>query len=96
MVINDLDIDGGLKTSQQIIFSRVQIWLGEGSRWITESADGHYIDISICNLIVGNSYMQLREELRKARKSLINLKNETNECFRFSNIRHFKSNENIS
>ena len=32
MVINDLDIDGGLKTSQQIIFSRVQIWLGEGSR----------------------------------------------------------------
>ena len=36
----------------------------------------------------GSSYIKLPEELRNSKKGLINLKNEDDECFRWSHIRY--------
>ena len=73
--------------------SGVQKWFAEDSGWIIESLDIDYINISIYNSLARQSYMQLPEELRNSRKSLvnssINIKNKYNECFHWCDIRHF-------
>ena len=81
IVINDLDIDNSLETSQQTILLRTQRWLGEGFGWIIESIDGDYIKIPVYNPVARSSYMQLSEELRHSRKGSINIENENNEYF---------------
>ena len=71
-VVNDLDIDNSIKTSQTIL-SRIQKWLGESSGW---STDSECIKIHIYNPLVGNSYIQLLEELKHSSKSLISIQND--------------------
>ena len=68
-LINYLDIDGKLETSYHKYLSRVQRWLGEGSRWIIGSIDGHYINTSIYNPLAGTLYMDKLPEKPKNSKN---------------------------
>ena len=44
--------------------------------WLVNWVDVDYINSAIYNPLVGSSYIQLPEELRHSRKSLINIQNK--------------------
>lgn len=52
--------------------SEIKKRLGEGFGWIIESIDDEYINISIDNPPVGNSYIIQTEELKHSRTGLKN------------------------
>lgn len=52
--------------------SKIKKRLGEGFGWIIESIDDEYINISIDNPPVGNSYIIQTEELKHSRTGLKN------------------------
>ena len=54
----------------------IDVWINNGSGWITELIESHYINISSYRPLLGSSYMDLPVELRSPRKGLINIKNK--------------------
>ena len=87
-VFNNVDINVSLETSYLILLKKAWKWFCESSGWLTEPADGNYINRSIYNPLAGSSYVQLPKELINSKKSLINIQNKDNECFRWCHIRH--------
>ena len=85
-IINNTEIKAALEGSQQIILNKIAIWLSEGSGWTIESVDHHYLNVVLYQPLVGSSYIKMPVDLRN--RSLINLKNTDNECFRWCHIRH--------
>ena len=67
---------------------RIDNWINEGSGWIVESVDGEYVNISAYIPLVGNTYIELPDELKNSMKGLINIKNNDNKCFLWCHIRH--------
>ena len=63
-------------------------WINEGSRWIVESIESQYINISAYRPLIGSSYMSLRIELRNPRKGLITIKKKDQKCFSWCHVRH--------
>ena len=88
IIMNNIDIKGSLKFSMEYILSKIASWIYEGSGWTIQSVDNHYMNIVKYQPIRGSSYIQLPEELRNSAKSLINLKNRDDECFRWCHVRH--------
>ena len=80
-----LNIDKTLELSDQVIMSRIEIWLRvwfESSEWLIESVDNYYINISKYNHLSASYYIKLAEELDHPRKGLIcNQNMDDNECF---------------
>ena len=93
LIINKTDIKTLLISSQQIILNRISQWVSEGSGWIINSIINHYINIAKYNPLNGSSYIDLPPEL-KNNKSIINMINQDNECFRWCHIRHLNPHEN--
>ena len=87
-IINTVQVEKALGVSQETIMNVVGIWLSEGSGWVVESVDGHFINIVKYKPLRGSSYIELPKELRNPKKGLINLKNKDNECFRWCHVRH--------
>ena len=56
------------------ILYRIDAWINKGSRWIIESIESQYINISTYRPLVGSSYIDLPIELKHPRKGLINIK----------------------
>lgn len=52
--------------------SKIKKRRGEGFGWIIELTDDEYINISIYNPLVGNSYIIQTEELKHSRTGLKN------------------------
>ena len=92
-IINDTEIAEALQISQQQILNLAAQWVSEGSGWMIKSVDNHYLNIANYKPIKGSSYIQLPTELRNSAKGLINIKNEDNECFRWSHIRHLNQQD---
>ena len=92
-IINKNKISESLQTSKQEILNIIDVWLSEGSGWIVESIDKHYINIIKYKPLTGSSYIKLPPELRNPAKGLINLQNNDNECFRWCHIRHLNPKE---
>ena len=67
--------------------NKIAIWISEGSGWSIEALNNHYINTAKYKPLQGKSYIQLPVELRHPKKGLINIKNNDNECFRWSHIR---------
>ena len=67
---------------------RIDNWINEGSGWIVESIDGEYVNISAYSPLVGNTYIELPDELKNSVKGLIDIKDNDNECFLWCHIRH--------
>ena len=86
IIIDNADIKVALEATQQLILNKIAIWISEGSGWTIESVDHHYLNVVQYQPLVGSSYIKMPRDLRN--RSLINLKNSDNECFRWCHIRH--------
>ena len=63
-------------------------WVSEGSGWVIDRIDSHYINVTQYKPLNCSSYIELPTELRNPKKGLINMKNKDDECFRWCQIRH--------
>ena len=87
-IINNTEIGKSLEVSKQGILNKIAVWISEGSGWTVESVENHYLNVVKYEPMKGSSYIKLPTELRNSSKSLINIKNSDNECFRWCHIRH--------
>ena len=85
-IINNTEIKASLEESKQIILNKIAVWISEGSGWTVESVDKHYLNVVKYAPLSGSSYIKMPKDLRN--RSLINIKNYDNECFRWCHIRH--------
>ena len=82
------DIEHELSMSRQEILNTIDKWVSEGSGWVIDRIDSHYINVTLYKPLNGSSYIEMPTELRNSKKGLINMKNEDEECFRWCHIRH--------
>ena len=82
------DIEPELNMSRQEILNVIDKWVSEGSGWIIDRIDSHYLNVTLYKPLNGSSYIELPTELRNSKKGLINMKNKDEECFRWCHIRH--------
>ena len=82
------DIEPELSMYRQEILNTIDKWVSEGSGWVTDRIDSHYINITLYEPLNGSSYIELPTELRNSKKGLVNMKNKDEECFRWCHIRH--------
>ena len=82
------DIEPELNMSRQEILNMIDKWVSEGSGWVIDRIDSHYLNVTLYKPLNGSSYIKLPAKLGNSRKGLINMKNEDNECFRWCHIRH--------
>ena len=82
------DIDPELNMSRQEILNMIDKWVSEGSGWVIDHIDSHYINVITYKPLHGSSYIELPTELRNSKKGLINMKNKDEEFFRWCHIRH--------
>ena len=82
------DIEPELNMSRQEILNMIDKWVSEGSRWIIDRIDSHYINVTLYKPLNGSSYIKLPTKLRNSKKGLINMKNKDEECFRWCHITH--------
>ena len=75
------DIETELNMSRQEILNTIDKWVSEGSGWVIDRIDSHYINVTLYKPLNGSSYIELPTDLRNPNKGLINVKNEDNECF---------------
>lgn len=64
------------KLAIEQITKKIVQWLSEGSGWIIESVNKHYLNIAKYNPMKGSSYIQFSKELRNPLKGLVNMKNK--------------------
>ena len=77
-----------LESSFQEILYLNDNTINEGSGWIVESIESHYIDISTYRSLSRISYVGLPVELKSSKKGLINIKNNDQKCFLWCHVRH--------
>ena len=87
------DIEPKLNMSRQEILNTIDKWVSEGSGWVIDRIDSHYINVTLYKPLNGSSYTELPTELRNPKKGLINMKNKDDECFRWCHIRHLNLQE---
>ena len=87
------DIEPELNMSRQEILNTIDKWVSEGSGWVIDRMDSHYLNVTLYKPLNGSSYIKLPAKLGNSRKGLINIKNEDNECFRWCHIRHLNPQE---
>ena len=74
--------------SRQEILNMIDKWVSEGSGWVIDRIDSHYINVTTYQPLHGSNYLELPMKLRNPKKGLINIKNKDDECFRWCHIRH--------
>ena len=82
------DIEPELNMSRQEILNTIDKWVSEGSGWVIDRIDSHYLNVTLYKPLNGSSYIELPLELRNSKKGLINMKNKDEEYFRWCHIRH--------
>ena len=87
------DIEHELSMSRQEILNVIDKWVSEGSGWVIDRINSHYINVTTYTPLHGSSYIELPMELRNPKKGLINIKNKDDECFRWCHIRHLNPQE---
>ena len=56
------------KSFQEILY-RIDKWINEESGWIVETIGSEYANISAHNLLIGSTYIELSDELKKFSES---------------------------
>ena len=87
------DIEHELNMSRQDILNMIDKWVSEGSGWVIDRIDSHYINVTTYTPLHGSSYIELPTELKNPKKGLINMKNKDDECLRWCHIRHLNPQE---
>ena len=82
-----------LKMSRQEILYVIDKWVSEGSGWVIDRIDSHYINVTLYKPLNGSSYIELPTKVKNPKKGLINIKNKDDECFRWCHIRHLNPQE---
>ena len=82
------DIEHELSMSRLEILNTIDKWVSEGSGWVIDRIDSHYINVTTYQPLNGLSYIELPIELQNPAKGLLNIKNKDDECFRWCHIRH--------
>ena len=82
------DIEHELNMSRQEILKLIDIWVSEGSGWVIDRIDSHYINVTKYKPLHGSNYIELPTGLKNPKKGLINIKNKDDGCFRWCHIRH--------
>ena len=70
------DIEPELNMSRQEILNVINKWVSEGSGWVIDRIDSHYINVTTYKPLHVSSYIELPTELRNPMKGLINIKNK--------------------
>ena len=89
-IINSTEITPALNISAERILTSIGKWLSEGSGWIIDTVQKHFINITKYKPCNGSNHIQLPIELQHPMKGLVNMKNTDNECFRWCHLRHLK------
>ena len=63
-------------------------WINKEFGWIIELIEAQYINISTYIPLSGSSYINLSVQLKNPKKGLINIKNNTQNCFLWCHVRH--------
>ena len=87
------DVGPKLNVSRQEILNVIDKGVSEGSGWVIDRIDSHYINVTTYKPLHGSSYIELPTKLRNPKKGLINIKNKDDECFRWCHIRHLSPQE---
>ena len=87
------DLEPELNMSRQEIINTIDKWVSEGSGWVIDRIDNHYINVTLYKPLNGSSYIELPTELRNPKKGLINIKKKDAKCFRWCHIRHLSPQE---
>ena len=87
------DIEYELNMSRQDILNAIDKWVSEGSGWVIDRIESHYINVTTYTPLHGSSYIELPTELKNPKKGLINIKNKDDECLRWCHIRHSNPQE---
>ena len=85
--VNDIEHEK-LGMSRQEILNVIDKWVSEGSGWVIDRIDSHYISVTLYKPLNGSSCIELPTELSNSKKGLIKMKNKDEECFRWCHIRH--------
>ena len=80
------DIEPELSMSRQEILNVIDKWVSEGSEWVIDRIDSHYLNVTLYKPLNGSSYIELPTELKNPKKGLINIRNKDDECFRWCHI----------
>ena len=64
------DIEHELSMSRQEILNVIDKWVSEGSGWVIDSINNHYINVTTNKPLHGSSYIELPTELRNPKKGL--------------------------
>ena len=72
--------------SQQLR-SRIGQWLSEGSGWMIESVDKHYLNIIKYIPMEKGHLIFNYQKIKSPQESFINIKNEDKQCLRWCHIR---------
>ena len=89
------NIEHELSMYRQEILNVIDKWVSEGSGWVIDRIDNHYINVTTYKPLNGSSYIELPMKLRNPKKGLINIKNKENECFRWRHIRHLNPQKKV-
>ena len=73
------DIEPELNMSRQEILNVIDKWVSEGSGFVIDRIDSHYLNVTLYKPLNGSSYIELPTELRNPKKGLINIKNKDDE-----------------
>ena len=57
------DIEPELSMSRQEILNTIDKWVSEGSEWVIDRIDSHYINVTLYKPLNGSSYIKLPSEL---------------------------------
>ena len=68
------DIEPELSMSRQEMLNTIDKWISEGSGWVIDRIDSHYINITLYKPLNCSSYVKLPSELQNSGKGLINTK----------------------
>ena len=82
------DIGPELNMSRKEILNVIDKWVSEGSGWVIDRIDSHYLNVTLYKPLNGSSYIELPTKLRNPKKGLITIKNKDAKCFRWCHIRH--------
>ena len=70
-----------LNDSFEEILNLLDIWINEGSGWVTDKIEGLYINVANYEPLLSGSYIPLPKALNNSIKGLINLKSKDHKCF---------------
>ena len=87
-VTNFEDIEATTAQNQLTVLARIETFQNLGSNWIILNIESHYVNIAMYKPLAGSSYMKLPADISNSMCGLINMKNDDEECFMWSHVRH--------